>query len=267
MRRTALLVTGLALLSLLSGCNGDETPVPFTTAATLADAAVAGIAQGRTAKFTTDVSTGTLKSKGQGQARFGGAGTTLALVTDFVGEPLELRLADKTLFAKVPSGSRGEIGDGKPWVRVSPDGTDPFSQVLGGSLDQLAKQNDAERTLAQVKQAGKLTKAERGEFDQVPASHYWVDIDLEKLGTELPAGLSTDAVAQLRGKVGQFPMELWLNDVHEPLQIVLDLSPILTASGAPDGTSAKITAHYTDWGVDVDVAPPSPDQVGELLPG
>ncbi|MEC3980685.1 hypothetical protein [Amycolatopsis sp. H20-H5] len=264
MRRTAALATGLLVLSLASGCDSDEAPAAFTTASALADAAIAGTAQGRTASFTTDVSSGTLKSKGSGQIRFDGENTALSLVTDFIGEPLELRLADKTLFVKVPESSRGEIGDGKPWVRVSPDGTDPFSQVLGGSLDQLARQNDAERTLGQVKKAGKLTKAEQGDLTGTTAEHYWLDIDLEKLGTELPAGLSTDAINQLRGKVGHFPLELWLNKNNEPLQITLNLSPILTAAGAPDGASAKITTNYKNWGTPVDVNPPPPNQIGTL---
>jgi len=264
MRRTVVV---LLLVVLAGGCDSEPAPPPpFTDARALADAAAAGTTGAGSAKFSTDVAAGTIRSKGQGQARFGPAGTSLAMTTDFVGEPLELRLVDKTLYAKVPEGS--QLGDGKPWVKVSPDGTDPFSQVLGGSLAQLAQQNDPARTLDEIRSAGTIAAAERTTFDGVGAEHYRVDIELAKLGTAaLPAGLSAEAIGQLGGKVSGFPVELWLDDTRRPLQIVVDLSPILTASGAPDGASARITAHYTEWGGAVDVQAPPADQVGQLTGG
>lgn len=262
--RKAVVVLLLAML--VSSCDGDAPPPAFSDAKALADAVAAGTTSGGSAKFSTDVAAGTVRSKGQGQARFGAAGTSLAMVTDFIGEPLELRLVEKTLYAKVPEGSRGEISD-KPWVKVSADGSDPFSQVLGASLGQLAGQNDPAGTLGEIRTAGTISSSERTTLDGVAAEHYRVDLDLAKLGTDLPAGLSADEVGQLKGKVGGFPVELWLDDAHRPLQIVLDLSPILTASGAPDGASAKITVHYTEWGGAVDVQAPPPDQVGTITGG
>jgi hypothetical protein len=264
MRRTALPAAVLALGVLLGACDGDS--VSFADARSLADGATAAV-QGKTARFTTDVTAGTMRSKSGGQARFAGTGTALAMTTDFLGEPLELRLVDKTVFAKVPESSREEVTEGKPWVKVSPDGTDPFSQVLGGSLDQLAKQNDPVRALEQVRRAGTLTGSERGELDGVPAEHYRLDIDLEKLAGDLPAGLSAEAVGELRGKVAKFPMELWLDDAHQPLQVMLDLAPVLAASGVPDSAKARISTRYTDWGTQVDVQAPAPDQIGEIPAG
>ena len=263
MRRTVVV---LLLAMFAAGCDSEPAPPPpFTDARVLADAAAAGTTGAGSAKFSTDVAAGTVRSKGQGQARFGAAGTSLTMTTDFVGEPLELRLVDKTLYAKVPEGS--QLGDGKPWVKVSPDGTDPFSQVLGGSLAQLAAQNDPVRTLDEIRSAGTIAAAERTTFDGVGAEHYRVDIELAKLGTALPAGLSAEAIGQLGGKVTGFPVELWLDDARRPLQIVVDLSPILTASGAPDGASARITAHYTEWGAALDVQAPPAGQVGLLTGG
>jgi hypothetical protein len=73
------------------------------------------------------------------------------------------------------------------------------------------------------------------------------------LGTDLPAGLSADSAGRLGGK---FPVQLWLDDAHRPLQIVLDLTPIL------QGAEARITTRYTDWGAPADVQPPPPGEVG-----
>lgn len=259
MRKAAVVL----LLALLAGaCDSSASPPPaFTDARALADAASAATTSGGSAKFGTDVAVGSVRSKGQGQARFGAGGTSQVMTTDFIGEPMELRLVAGKLYVKVPEGSRDQVGAGKPWVEVAPDGTDPFSQVLGGSLGQLAAQNDPAHTLGEVRAAGTIVSAERTDLGGVAAEHYRVDLDLAKLGTDLPAGLSTDAVGQLGGK---FPVELWLDDAHRPLQIVLDLSPILKGA---DGASAKITTRYTEWGGPVDVQAPPPDQVGTLTGG
>jgi hypothetical protein len=175
------------------------------------------------------------------------------MTTDFIGEPMELRLVAGKLYAKVPEGSRDEVGSGTPWVAVAADGTDPFSQVLGGSLAQLAAQNDPAHTLGEIRTAGSIVSAERTQLGGVAAEHYRVELDLSRLGADLPAGLPADAAGQLGGK---FPVELWLDDAHRPLQIVLDLSPIL------QGGEARITTRYSDWGVPVDVQPPPPGEVG-----
>ncbi|MFD9895350.1 hypothetical protein ACFWY9_38920 [Amycolatopsis sp. NPDC059027] len=251
----------LVCVLLLGACGGDDTPPAMTDAKALADAARTGTIAGRSAKFGTDVNAGTVKSKGQGQALFAEGGTTLSMTTDVLGDPLELRLVQQKLFVKVPEGSRGDEDD-KPWITVSPDGTDQFSQVLGGSLGQLAEQNDPLRTIGQIRSAGAITMAERGDLDGMSVEHYWLKLDLEKLGGQLPAGLSAEAVSQLRGKAGSFGMELWIDDANRPRQIVVDLSPILTAAGAPDGASARITTRYTDWGTAVDVQAPPAEQVG-----
>jgi hypothetical protein len=79
--------------------------------------------------------------------------------------------------------------------------------------------------------------------------------------------LSAEAVGELRGKVAKFPMELWLDDAHQPLQVMLDLAPVLAASGVPDSAKARITTRYTDWGTQVDVQAPPPDQIGEIPAG
>lgn len=260
MRRTALPAAVLALGALLGACDGDS--VSFTDARGIADGATAAL-QGKTAKFATEVTAGAMRSKSEGQARFAGVGTALIVTTDFVGEPLELRLIDKTVFVKVPEGYREDVPDGKPWVKVAADGADPFSQVLGGSLDQLARQNDPARALDQARRAGTLTGSEQVELARVPAEHYRLDIDMGKLGGDLPAGLSAEAVGELRGGVS-IPMELWLDDTHRPLQVMLDLAPVLAASGIPDSAKARITTRYTDWGTQVDIQAPPPDQIGEL---
>ncbi|MEV4145257.1 hypothetical protein AB0J40_16415 [Amycolatopsis sp. NPDC049691] len=246
--RKAAVVLVLALFA--GSCTTPSPPPAFADARALADAATAATTSGGSAKFGTDVAVGQVRSKSQGQAKFGAGGTAQVLTTDVIGEPMEVRQVTGKLYAKVPEGSRDEVGAGKPWVAVAADGTDPFSQVLGGSLAQLAAQNDPAHTLGEIRTAGSIVSAERGQLDGVTAEHYRVELDLSRLGTDLPAGLPPDSA------LGKFPVELWLDDAHRPLQIVLDLSPILP------GSEARITTRYSDWGAPVDVQPPPPGEVG-----
>ncbi|MFC3451129.1 hypothetical protein [Amycolatopsis speibonae] len=264
MRRTALPAVVLALGALLGAC--DSETVSFADARALADGAASAI-DGKAAKFTTDVTAGSTRSKSQGQARAARTGTALAMTTDFLGEPLELRLVDKIVFAKVPASAREDIPGGKPWVKVSSDGADPFSQVAGGSIDQLAKQNDPGRALDQVRRAGTLTESGHAELDGVSTEHYRLDIDMAALGGDLPAGLSAEAVGELNGKLGKIPMEVWLDDARRPVQIVLDLSPVLAASGVPDSAMAKIVTRYREWGTQADIQAPPPEEIGEIPVG
>ncbi|RJQ83135.1 hypothetical protein [Amycolatopsis panacis] len=264
MRRTAVAGAVVVLAAALAGCSDDE-PQRFADARTLADAATAATLAGRSAEFTTDVAAGTFVSHGTGQARFDPSGTALKMTTDYVGEPLELRLVNRALYAKVPAGARDQVTGGKPWVQVSPDGNDPLSQVLGGSLTQLAEQNDPGRTLAQVRTAGTLTTSEQARLGDAPVEHYRLTVDLAKLGSELPAGLPADAMAQLGGHGATVPLDLWLDPQHRPVQLVLDLSPVLQATG--ETGDARITARYSGWGSPVTVDPPPAAEVGTLAGG
>jgi hypothetical protein len=49
-----------------------------------------------------------------------------------------------------------------------------------------------------------------------------------------------------------------------PVQIVMDVSNVMTAVEAPAQGSAKTTVKYRDWGVPVDIKGPPMDQVGEF---
>ncbi|WP_037306602.1 hypothetical protein [Amycolatopsis orientalis] len=264
MRRTALPAVVLVLGALLGACDGET--VSFADARALADGTTSAI-DGKAAKFATDVTAGAMRSKSQGQARVARAGTALTMTTDFLGEPLELRLIDKVVFVKVPESAREDVPGGKPWVKVSADGADPFSQVAGGSIDQLAKQNDPGRALDQIRRAGTLVESGHTELDGVSAERYRLDLDVAALGGDLPAGLSAEAVGELGGKLGKLPMELWLDDAHQPLRVVLDLAPVLAASGVPDSAQARITTRYTDWGTRAEIQAPPPDQIGEIPAG
>ncbi|HEV7974269.1 hypothetical protein [Amycolatopsis sp.] len=257
-RRLALLVVALFVLT---ACSDDGTTV-YPDVQQLTQAVDKAVAGAKTAGFTTEIAVGTVQTKGQGQLRLD-ASTALVTTMDFYGDPLEIRLVDGQLYVKVPESA--QEGD-KPWVRIPRDGTDPFSQAAGGSIDQLAQQNDPARTLEQIKTAGTIVSSGAVTLNDAPTTHYVVNIDLVKLHENLPAGLSPAALTQTDGKATGFPLELWLNAEQLPVQVTFDLTPILIAAGAPPNSAAKITTAYKDWKAPTVVEPPPADQVGDLPP-
>jgi hypothetical protein len=263
--RTGLGVSLLVGVFTVTACGGDPTPQTpaFGNAQQLVQAVSTATARSGSVRFTTDMFVGGVQTKGQGQARATGA-TALTMTMDFFGDPMEMRLVGQDLFAKVPDAARADVGTDKPWVRINPDGTDPFSQVLGGSLTQVVAQNDSARTIEQIRRAGTLVKSEHTQLAGRSATHYWIDVELAKLGGELPAGVDAAVVKQLQGKVSKLDLELWLDDGARPEQVLIDLSPMLAAAGAPAGSGAKITTDYSAWGAPVDVEAPPPDQVGSI---
>jgi hypothetical protein len=246
-------------LFVLTACSDDGATV-YPDVQQLTQAVSTAVAGAKTAAFTTEIAVGTVQTKGQGQVRLD-ASTALVTTMDFYGDPLEIRLVDGQLYVKVPESA--QEGD-KPWVRIPRDGTDPFSQAAGGSIDQLAQQNDPARTLEQIKTAGTITSSDTVTLNDAPTTHYVVNIELAKLHENLPAGLSTEAVTQIEGKA--FPLELWLNAEQLPVQVTFDLTPILIAAGAPTNSGAKITTVYQDWKAPAPIEAPPSDQTGDLPP-
>jgi hypothetical protein len=277
MKKASLAAGAVALVMALSACGGgastpgnakalsDDTTLgsPFGDASALAIAASNGTQKAKSSKFTMEMNGGGQSVKGQGQARFDGNNTAMAMTMDVQGQQMEIRLLEKTLYIKVPEAQRSALGTDKPWVKIVPGGTDPMSKAIGGSFDQMTQQSDPSKMLEQISKAGKITKSEQTQLDGQPANHYTIDIELAKLADQMPGGLPQEAKAQLQGKDIHFPMDVWVNSDQLPLQIVMDMSSMMQALGAPASAgSMKVTAKYTDWGAPVDVQAPPADQVG-----
>jgi hypothetical protein len=259
MRRRTVLAAGALLL--LSGACSTENPAHPDTAQ-LTQAVSSAVTSAKTAKFTTEISVGSVQTKIQGVLRLDNA-VAIAASMDFYGDTLEIRLVNNLLYVKAPDAVQDSE---KPWLQIARDGTDPFSQATGGNLDQLVGQNDPGRILAQIRAAGGITDSGKTTLDNGETDHYSLDMDLAKLGGDLPAGLSSDAVKQVGGKDVKFPLEMWVDARQLPVQTTLDLTPVLKAAGADANSTAKITTRYTDWGAPAEIQPPPVEEMGELPP-
>jgi len=230
---------------------------PFTNANQLVAAAKEGTNKSKSAKFTMRANLLGQSVKSTGQGRFDGANSAMAMTIDTSMGQMEMRLVDKTVYMKLPGAQAAQLGNGKPWLEIDSNGDAPASKVLSGSLSA-AEQNDPSKTLEQI-------KSEQTTLNGEPVNHYTLDLDFAKTAGQLPGGLSDQAMGSLKGKNVHIPMELWLNAEQLPVQIVMDMGPLMQAAGTPtQGGDSKMTVTYSDWGTPVDVQAPPADQVGSL---
>lgn len=295
MRKTAIAASGFALAIALSACGdkgGDQAGglvdsannAVFGNAQELVQAASTKTESSKSAKFTMEMSMMGMAIKGNGEGRFEGENSAMSMTMDMMGQQMETRVVDRAVYIKTPAGVPG-ANAAKPWMKISADGSDPMSQQLGGSFDQMAEQGDPTKMLDYVKQAGTITKSEQGQLDGQDTTHYWIDLDFNKMLENAPGGIPPEQAKAMQGKIGTIPMELWLDSEQRPAQVVMDTSAITKAAmeeatknlppeaagqmpqaGAGDG---KVTMKYTDWGAEVNVQAPPADQVGEMpsMPG
>ncbi|WP_199432454.1 hypothetical protein [Qaidamihabitans albus] len=277
MRKTALAASGFALVLALGACGGNEeggtaSPVGesgsgsgtslFADAQELVDAASQKTEQSKSSKFSLEMDMGGQQITASGEGLYDGANTAMSMTMDAQGQSMEMRFVDRTMYIKMPEEMSGSTG-GKPWIKISPDGSDPMSQAIGPMFDQMAEQNDPSKTLEQIQQAGTITNSEKTTLDGQDVTHYWIDLDFAKLADQAPGNLTPEQVQQLAGKIDKLPMELWLNGDQLPVQVTMDMGAIAEAAGAP-GQGGSMVMKYTDWGAPVDVQAPPADQVGEM---
>jgi hypothetical protein len=293
MRKTTLVAAGAALVLTLSACSGNSTTgtaqpaaaggqsqdggsrglaSPFTDAIQLASASKKGTERSKSAKFTMEGTAAGQTISMNGAVSTGSDGTKLSMTSTAAGQTTEMRLVDKVMYIKLPAGERKQLGTDKAWAKISPDGTDPLSQALGGALSQSADQSDPGKMLEGISKAGRIVSSDQTELNGEQVNHYKVEIDLAKaidqFAGQVPAAARDKFTKMVKGKDVKIPAELWVNKDNLPVQVTMDQGPMMKALGAPGSGEAKFTAKYTDWGTQVDVAAPPADQVvdlGELM--
>jgi hypothetical protein len=279
MRKTALAAGGFALVLALSACGGGTGAAPasgqdkagkislFSDPLQLVAAAKAGTEKSKTSKFSMESNAAGQSIKASGSGRYDGANTAMTMTMDMAGETMDMVFVNKVMYLKLPESQRAQMGSDKPWIKVSADGTDPLSKALGPMLNKATADNDPSQTLDKISKAGTITKSEQVQLDGQPTSHYTIDLDFSKLIDEF-AGLmgaaSEQVKSQLQGKDLHVPVELWLNSDQLPVQIVMDMSKVMSALGAGAQGNGMMTFKYTDWGSPVDIQAPAADQVADI---
>lgn len=276
MRKALIAAGGLALALTLSAC-GDKTiggspSTTFTDAPALAAAAKESASEKKTAKFTMDMNMGFMSMKGNGEARYDGANSEMSMTMDAMGQQMEMRLVDRTLYMKMPPGMPG-ADPAKPWAKMS-------LEELGGSganLDQMLEQSDPTKMLEMFQETGTITNSEETTLDGQSAVHYTVEVDFEKVLEKLGAGAAMGADELKNSGIDKMPVDVWLSEDNLPLQIEIKLGEMMkkaagkSAEGIPTSLNmdnAKMTMTYSDWGAPVNIEAPPADQVSEqAVPG
>ncbi|RSN12037.1 hypothetical protein DMC63_29345 [Streptomyces sp. WAC 05977] len=223
-------------------------------------------------KMTMETVAGTEKNTVTGQGVHEGDNTKFSMVMDDVSKKVEVLFVDNTFFFKLGADDKAELKTDKAYVKISADGQDPISQLLGKMMSKAVKESDPSRTLEQISKAGKITKSDQVELNGERTNHYLIEIEVEKVialivgevGVPFPADVQQKLDEKLKGKNVTIPTELWLNADQLPVQVVSDASAFVKAMGAPGDGVAKTTVKYTDWGSPVNVTAPPADQVGDL---
>ncbi|MFI6304837.1 hypothetical protein ACIBCH_23435 [Amycolatopsis thailandensis] len=226
----------------------------------------------KSSKVTMETVAGAQKSTASGQGMYDGENSKLAMIMDSDGKKLDMLFIDNALYFKLDAEDKAELKTDKAYVKISPDGQDPLSQLLGKMMSKAMKDSDPSRILEQVSQAGKITKSDQVVLNGEQTNHYVIEVEAEKaialimgeVGIPLPAETVNQLKAKLAGKNVVITTELWLNADQLPVQVVSDSTAFVKAMGAPGDGVAKTTVKYTDWGVPVSLTVPPADQVGDM---
>lgn len=271
-RLVTVLVLGLGLV--VGGC-GSSGPSPLA----LITAAPLKTTETKTAKLAIDVKmTGTQAGKdlaftGDGAADFTHNKVQMNLDMSALGFPgldkAEMLLDGTTIYMKVAALSQ-QLG-GKPWLKIDLEAAAKQAGVDLGSLSQL-QQADPSQALDQLRGVtGEVTKVGEEKVRGEDTTHYRATVDLNKAKAKLPADQQAN-FQKLIDATGMttYPVDVWIDgDGRARRQrFAIDLSkatPPSTAPGTPKPTgTVTTTLELFDFGTDVSVNAPSPDQVTDL---
>lgn len=272
MGKAHLAAAALALSLALGACGGGDVPgtgnTEFEDAHSLVSAAKRETENSKSSSFHFTVDVAGQKMTGSGQGQYDGPESAMSMTMDMGGQKLEMRYVDKVAYLKMPPGMPG-AQPGKPWMKITPDGHDQLSQMLG-NIDQLVEQNDPTKVLEQIDKAGTVSRHEKTQVDGQDATQYWIDLNLAKLAAQSPIGMSAESLEQLeRAGVKSLPMQLALNEGSLPIRIQLDLTQAIQAAAKQSGAKAPagkalMTMTYRDWGKPVTVEAPAAAEVAEM---
>lgn len=265
------LLVGMAFLG--AACGGDEA----SPAEILAAAPAKTVDE--TSKLAIDVSsngTPRINFKGQGafdytaqRGRMSIDMSGLGLPTGARGGTAEMVMVGDVIYMKLPV-DPAELG-GRPWVKIDVAAAARQSGVDVQRLRQQFQNNDPTKSLNVLRGVSDDVKAVgTEEVRGTETTHYTATVDLNKAAQQSPPDVR-ESLDQLRQQLGTptFPVEAWIDSEGRlrRQRFGLDLSK-LNAPGAAPGTVSGVmttTVELFDFGTEVDVSEPPPDQVSDLM--
>ena len=259
MRRSIIVLA--FVVTLLSGCT-DSTPAEDQAVERL-KAAIAATRDEGSSRISLSVaeavgsSTGQQRGGGENVDRFAASGaiefdsSNLSLTFDLEDEEAEIRQIGDVFYVEVPGGGRwieldaGDIAE----TLGDPSG---LRSAIGASPNALLD------LLAGTEQARRIgTEEIRGET----AEHFTANVDVA-VAAEASTGESKAALERLSEQLAQtaLPLEVWLDDddrvVRMRIPVILESTP-----EEPEPPRITTTLELFDFGVDVTIEAPPPDEI------
>ncbi|MFI9008338.1 hypothetical protein ACIGNX_14025 [Actinosynnema sp. NPDC053489] len=235
--RAAAAGIAVAVSAALSACTGTPPPASsvraFDTPQALAEANQ--VAAERKGSVTVDLD---LATNGKGSCGLRTTDYAASCRISIAGaEEVAYVMVPEGIFVRIPRGQAPQPD--RPWLRVDPE--DP-ANALGRAMADVA---------VHVRDTADLRKA-------LPGGSRIVEKVEESLSGRQTVRYTAHVVVNGQASV----LKLWVDDA--------DL-PVRTEVGTPveGGEPVRVVADYRDWGKPVEIAVPTPDQLGELpkLPG
>ncbi len=246
--------TLVAIVAMPTGQGPGTTTLATGAGGKAVNAALAATQASGTARGLLTVSQNgqTITATGVGNFADGTARAEIALGDGPLGGTVSIVQTKAGIYAKLPSGMPS-ISPGKPWISVDAATLagltqmalgDLGAQITGAPLDALAY---LRAVSGDVQAIGPDTT--RGE----PTTHYRGTIDPGKAADQLPAALRPRAGAAAAELGRSLPADLWIDAQGRLRKLIVTADPAVT-----------VTVELWEFGVPVDVAAPSADQVADI---
>jgi hypothetical protein len=147
---------------------------------------------------------------------------------------------------------------GKPWIKISTDGTDELSKAYGAIIKSTQQETDITKSIEKLKDAGTITKSAKEQLDGAAVTHYWITVDLAKAAAaQADPTLKAAIQKAIDSGIKTTSDEIWINKDNLPVKFVAQVP-------TPDGAPTAVTETFADWGKSVNITPPPADQIMQM---
>ena len=168
------------------------------------------------------------------------------------GGETELLYDETVAYAQVPEGT---LPVGRPWLKID---LETLGDLSGIDLAQLAQAGQATpaQYLRWLSAAKDVDRVGEEDVRGVRTTHYRGVIDVQRLIEEQPElRRSLEAL-----DLDEVPTEVWIDGDG----LLRRLTQEYELSSAGEKTSTRVTMELYDFGVEVDVEPPAPEEVFDV---
>jgi hypothetical protein len=273
MRRASLLLM-LALAVAVTACGGGDQSASTGAGTTstsaqqaVLDAAARGaeLESGRIS-FTAIIDAGPVSGTFTGEGAFNGKKARVLLdMSDFTNGQIsgttEAVFDDLVMYMRFPAQISNAFGlpAGKEWIRFDLAELGKQQGIDFGALFNQFSGSDPSRALEFLRAAqNDFRRVGDEEVRGIETTHYQGTVDLERLAETAPADAreSYRRLLELSAQA-RIPVDVWIDGDGRTRRIRYEQE-------MRDGSSMKLTQDYYDFGADVNVEPPSANEVADF---